>query len=243
LAPDALLAIDDVHTYYGDSYVLQGVTLAVPAGRIVALLGRNGMGKTTLIRSIAGLTPPRRGSIAYRGRTISGLPPYAIARLGVTLVPQGRRTFPSLSVRENLLLPTSRLARGWRRGNGARWTLETILDEFPRLRERAHQLARHLSGGEQQMLAIGRALITNPDLILMDEPSEGLAPLIVAQIGDIMRRLRDHGHAILLVEQNLSLALAVADEVHVLSAGRTVYRGTAGELAGDHEVLTRHLGI
>jgi branched-chain amino acid transport system ATP-binding protein len=243
LAPDALLAIEDVHTYYGDSYVLQGVTLAVPAGRIVALLGRNGMGKTTLIRSIAGLTPPRRGSIAYRGRTISGLPPYAIARLGVTLVPQGRRTFPSLSVRENLLLPTSRLARGWRRGNGARWTLETILDEFPRLRERAHQLARHLSGGEQQMLAIGRALITNPDLILMDEPSEGLAPLIVAQIGDIMRRLRDHGHAILLVEQNLSLALAVADEVHVLSAGRTVYRGTAGELAGDHEVLTRHLGI
>jgi branched-chain amino acid transport system ATP-binding protein len=243
LAPDALLAIDDVHTYYGDSYVLQGVTLAVPAGRIVALLGRNGMGKTTLIRSIAGLTPPRRGSIAYRGRTISGLPPYAIARLGVTLVPQGRRTFPSLSVRENLLLPTSRLARGWRRGNGARWTLEAILDEFPRLRERAHQLARHLSGGEQQMLAIGRALITNPDLILMDEPSEGLAPLIVAQIGDIMRRLRDHGHAILLVEQNLSLALAVADEVHVLSAGRTVYRGTAGELAGDHEVLTRHLGI
>ena len=243
MAPDALLVIDDVHTYYGDSYVLQGVTLAVPAGRIVALLGRNGMGKTTLIRSIAGLTPPRRGSVAYRGRTISGLPPYTIARLGVTLVPQGRRTFPSLSVRENLLLPTSRLARGWRSGNGARWTLETVLDEFPRLRERAHQLARHLSGGEQQMLAIGRALITNPDLILMDEPSEGLAPLIVAQIGDIMRRLRDHGHAILLVEQNLNLALAVADEVHVLSAGRIVYRGTAGELGGDHEVLTRYLGI
>jgi len=243
LAPDALLVIDDVHTYYGDSYVLQGVTLAVPAGRIVALLGRNGMGKTTLIRSIAGLTPPRRGSVAYRGRTISGLPPYTISRLGVTLVPQGRRTFPSLSVRENLLLPTSRLARGWRSGNGARWTLETVLDEFPRLRERAHQLARHLSGGEQQMLAIGRALITNPDLILMDEPSEGLAPLIVAQIGDIMRRLRNHGHAILLVEQNLNLALAVADEVHVLSAGRIVYRGTAGELGGDHEVLTRHLGI
>jgi branched-chain amino acid transport system ATP-binding protein len=161
----------------------------------------------------------------------------------VTLVPQGRRTFPSLSVRENLLLPTSRLARGWRSGNGTRWTLETVLEEFPRLRERAHQLARHLSGGEQQMLAIGRALITNPDLILMDEPSEGLAPLIVAQIGDIMRRLRDHGHAILLVEQNLSLALAVADEVHVLSAGRIVYRGTAADLAGDHEVLTRHLGI
>jgi branched-chain amino acid transport system ATP-binding protein len=235
--------IDDVHTYYGDSYVLQGVTLGVPRGRIVAMLGRNGMGKTTLIRSIAGLTPPRRGTVAYRGRPISGLPPYEIARLGITLVPQGRRTFPSLSVRENLLLPTSRLARGWRSHDGARWTLEAILEEFPRLRERAHQLARHLSGGEQQMLAIGRALITNPDLILMDEPSEGLAPLLVKQIGDIMRRLRDGGHAILLVEQNLGLALAVADEVHILSAGRIVYRGTADELSKAPEMLNRHLGI
>jgi len=238
-----LLTIDDVHTYYGDSYVLQGVTLGVPRGRIVAMLGRNGMGKTTLIRSIAGLTPPRRGIVAYRGRSIGGLPPYEIARLGITLVPQGRRTFPSLSVRENLLLPTSRLARGLRGHSGARWTLETILEEFPRLRERAQQLARHLSGGEQQMLAIGRALMTNPDLILMDEPSEGLAPLLVKQIGDIMRRLRDQGHAILLVEQNLGLALAVADEVHILSTGRIVYRGTADELPRDPEVLNRHLGI
>jgi branched-chain amino acid transport system ATP-binding protein len=243
LASEALLAVDDVHTYYGDSYVLQGVTLDVPRGRIVAMLGRNGMGKTTLIRSIAGLTPPRRGTIAYRGQPISGLPPYEIARLGITLVPQGRRTFPSLSVRENLLLPTSRLARGWSSHDGARWTLETILEEFPRLRERAHQLARHLSGGEQQMLAIGRALMTNPDLILMDEPSEGLAPLLVKQVGDIMRRLREGGHAILLVEQNLGLALAVADEVHILSAGRIVYRGTADELPKDPEMLNRHLGI
>jgi branched-chain amino acid transport system ATP-binding protein len=243
LAPETLLGVTDIHTYYGDSYILQGVTLEVARGQIVAMLGRNGMGKTTLIRSIAGLTPPRRGTVAYRGRTISGLPPYEIARLGVTLVPQGRRTFPSLSVRENLLLPTSRLARGWRRGNGARWTLDTILDEFPRLRERAHQLARHLSGGEQQMLAIGRALITNPDLILMDEPSEGLAPLLVTQIAAIMRRLRDQGHAILLVEQNLGLALAVADEVHILTAGRIVYRGRADDLAGNPEALNRHLGI
>jgi branched-chain amino acid transport system ATP-binding protein len=242
-SPELLLTVDDVHTYYGDSYVLQGVTLGVPPGRIVAMLGRNGMGKTTLIRSIAGLTPPRRGTVAYRGRPITGLTSYEIARLGITLVPQGRRTFPSLSVRENLLLPTSRLALGGQRRDGTRWTLETVLDTFPRLRERAHQLARHLSGGEQQMLAIGRALITNPDLILMDEPSEGLAPLLVAHIGEIMRRLRDEGHAILLVEQNLALALSVADEVDILSAGRIVYRGTAADLPRDPDVLNRHLGI
>jgi branched-chain amino acid transport system ATP-binding protein len=241
--PEPLLAIDDIHTYYGDSYVLQGVTLAVPRGRIVVMLGRNGMGKTTLVRSIAGLTPPRRGTVVYRGRAISGLSSYDIARLGIALVPQGRRTFPSLSVRENLLLPTSRLARGWRTHDSARWTLEAVLDAFPRLRERANQLARYLSGGEQQMLAIGRALITNPDLILMDEPSEGLAPLVVKHIGDIMRRLRDEDHAILLVEQNLGLALAVGDEVHILSAGRIVYRGATDELTTDPETLNRHLGI
>jgi branched-chain amino acid transport system ATP-binding protein len=241
--PETVLAVDDVHTYYGDSYVLQGVTLEVPRGRIVAMLGRNGMGKTTLIRSIAGLTPPRRGTVAYRGRPISGLAPYNIARLGITLVPQGRRTFPSLSVRENLLLPTSRLARGWGARDGALWTLETVLDAFPRLRERGHQLARHLSGGEQQMLAIARALIANPDLILMDEPSEGLAPLLVRQIADIMRQLRDQGHTIFLVEQNLALALSVADQVHILSAGRIVYRGTPAELPEDPELLNRHLGI
>ncbi len=192
--PETVLTVDDVHRYYGDSYVLQGVTLEVPRGRIVALLGRNGMGKTTLIRSIAGLTPPRRGTVTYRDRPISGLAAHDIARLGITLVPQGRRTFPSLSVRENLLLPTSRLARGWMARDGARWTLETVLDAFPRLRERAHQLARHLSGGEQQMLAIARALIVNPDLILMDHVrAGGQARGVLVALRALRRRGRSQG--------------------------------------------------
>jgi branched-chain amino acid transport system ATP-binding protein len=239
-----LLAVEDIHTYYGDSWVLQGVSLAVSRGRIVAILGKNGMGKTTLIRSIAGLTPPRQGAITYRGRPIAGRPPHAIAQLGIGLVPQGRRTFPSLTVRENLLLPTSPLA-GRARVNGAtdRWTLERVLAEFPNLRERLGQRARHLSGGEQQMLAIGRALMANPELILMDEPSEGLAPVIVAQLGDIMRRLRDHGHAILLVEQNVKLALAVADHAYVLTAGRVVHDSPAAALAHDPRALDAHLTL
>jgi len=242
--PDLLLAVEDIHTYYGDSYVLQGVSLAVPAGRIIAILGRNGMGKTTLIRSIAGLTPPRAGTIQYRGERLAGLHPYDIARRGIALVPQGRRTFPSLTVRENLLLPTSPLAGGSARDHGAgRWTLQAVLEAFPRLAEREHQYARHLSGGEQQMLAIGRALMANPDLILMDEPSEGLAPLLVRHLGEIMRHLREQGHSILLVEQNFNLAMAVADRVYVLTAGRIVYHGTPAELAAQRDVLNRHLGI
>ncbi len=243
--PEVLLSVEDIHTYYGDSYVLQGVSLAVPLGRIVALLGRNGMGKTTLIRSVAGLTPPRSGTIRYRGRSLGGLPPYAIARLGIALVPQGRRTFPSLTVRENLLLPTSPLAgAGSSAANGGGpWKLATVLREFPRLAEREHQFARHLSGGEQQMLAIGRALMANPDLILMDEPSEGLAPLLVRQLGEIMQRLRDQGHSILLVEQNFNLAVAVAEHVYVIASGRIVFEGTPSQLAAQPEVLNRHLGI
>ncbi len=244
MSAETLLAVEDIHTYYGDSYVLQGVSLAVPAGRIVAILGRNGMGKTTLIRSVAGLTPPRAGTVTYRGRSLAGLRPYDIARLGIALVPQGRRTFPSLTVRENLLLPTSPLAgRTARNGGAGRWTLETVLEAFPRLSEREHQYARHLSGGEQQMLAIGRALMANPDLILMDEPSEGLAPLLVRHLGEIMRSLRDQGHSILLVEQNFNLAMAVAEHVYVIAAGRIVFEGTPSQLAAAPEVLNRHLGI
>jgi branched-chain amino acid transport system ATP-binding protein len=191
------------------------------------------MGKTTLIRSIAGLTSPRAGTIAFDGVPISGLRPHAIAQRGIGLVPQGRRTCPSLTVRKNLLLPTSVLAgrREHAGANDERWTFEKVLREVPNLAERAGQRARHLSGGEQQMLAIGRALMSNPRLILMDEPSEGLAPVIVTQLGAIMRGLREHGHSILLVEQNVSLALAVADYVYVLATGHVVHEGPIADIA------------
>jgi branched-chain amino acid transport system ATP-binding protein len=243
---EALLSVREIHTYYGDSYVLQGVSLDVPAGAVVAILGRNGMGKTTLIRSVAGLTPPRRGDVVFKGRSQRGRPAYAIAQAGMAIVPQGRRIFRSLSVRENLLLPTSRLARGAAApaGHGrTRWDLDGVLQEFPQLAERIEHPGGALSGGEQQMLAVGRALMANPDLILMDEPSEGLAPRLVQQIESIMKRVRDHGHAVLLVEQNFALAMAVADHVHVVSAGRLVFGGTPRELAAATAVLDQHLGV
>jgi branched-chain amino acid transport system ATP-binding protein len=232
----ALLSVRGIHTYYGDSYVLQGLDLELAAGTILAILGRNGMGKTTLIRSVAGLTPPREGEITFKGKPLRGRPAYAIAQDGMAIVPQGRRIFRSLTVRENLLLPTSALAGRRGAGNG-------VLAEFPQLAERIGHLGGALSGGEQQMLAIGRALMANPDLILMDEPSEGLAPRLVQQVGEIMKRLRVQGHAILLVEQNLALALEVADDLHVISSGQFVFRGTPAELARETEVLDRHLGV
>ena len=247
--PADLLAIEDIHTYYGDSYVLQGLSLRVASGTIVALLGRNGMGKTTLIRSVAGLTPPRRGRITFRGSDVVGLPPYRIAQLGVALVPQGRRTFPSLTVRENLQMPQSTLAGlsgrtgPGGRGRAERWSLSEVVREFPQIGDRLGQRARNLSGGEQQMLAIGRALMANPDLILMDEPSEGLAPVIVQQLGAIMRRLRSQGHSILLVEQNVGLAMEVADYVYVIATGRVTCAGTPAELDAQPDLMARHLGI
>ncbi len=240
-----LLSVNDIHTYYGDSYVIQGVSLDVSAGQIVAILGRNGMGKTTIIRSIAGLTPPRQGMITFQGNAIVGYKPYKIAQLGIALVPQGRRIFPSLTVRENLLVPISVLAggKGSRKNQDEVWNLAAVLKEFPQLAERTTQLGGSLSGGEQQMLAIGRALMANPDLILMDEPSEGLAPVLVDQIEEIMQRISRQGHSILLVEQNFGLAMAVADYVYVITSGRIVYHGTPDELAGEAEILDRHLGI
>jgi branched-chain amino acid transport system ATP-binding protein len=241
---ERLLEVTDVHTYYGDSYVLQGVSLKVDSGQIVTLLGRNGMGKTTLIRSVAGLTPPRQGTINLKGVPLTGLPPYRIAQMGVSLVPQGRRIFPSLTVRENLLLPTSTLAgKGEKRKTSGRWTLERVLLAFPRLAERTRQLGGTLSGGEQQMLAIGRSLMADPEIILMDEPSEGLAPIVIRQIGEIMQHLREQGHSILLVEQNYKLAMTVADYVFIISSGRIVYEGLPGQLETQKDVLDRHLGI
>jgi branched-chain amino acid transport system ATP-binding protein len=244
---DPLLTVSEIHTYYGDSYVLQGVSLSLSKGRIAAILGRNGMGKTTLIRSVAGLTPPRTGDIVYRDHPLRGKPPYTIAQYGIAMVPQGRRIFRSLTVRENLLLPTSVLARSTKSSGasptGQRWDFDEVLKEFPQLAERINHPGGALSGGEQQMLAIGRALMANPELILMDEPSEGLSPRLVLQVQEIMRRLRERGHAILLVEQNLELAMSVADEVYVLSSGRFVFQGTPAALANETQVLDQHLGV
>ncbi|HEX4994410.1 MAG TPA: ABC transporter ATP-binding protein [Methylomirabilota bacterium] len=228
------LEVEGVHTYYGESHVLQGISLRVEAGEVLAILGRNGMGKTTLIRTIVGFTPPREGRVRYKDTEISRLPPFRMVELGMGLVPQGRRVFPSLSVRENLEVA--------RRGAG-RWSLEQVYALFPRLRERAANRANKLSGGEQQMLAIGRALMSNPDLLLMDEPTEGLAPLLVREVGRVIAELKRSGLSILLVEQNLALALSVADRVHVLSRGRIVHTGTSAELMTNDDVKTRYLGV
>jgi branched-chain amino acid transport system ATP-binding protein len=227
------LAVEGVHTYYGESHILHGVSLRVGAGEAVALLGRNGAGKTTVIRSIVGFTPPRAGRIVFDGEAIHGWPPYRIARRGLALVPQGRRIFAPLSVRENLLLGA--------RANG--WRLERIFQLFPRLRERQEQAGGTLSGGEQQMLAIGRALLTNARLLLLDEPSEGLAPLIVQEIGRIVQALKGERLSILLVEQNYHLALQVTDRVYVMNKGTIVYEGTPASLEADEEIKRRYLGV
>jgi branched-chain amino acid transport system ATP-binding protein len=229
-----VLELTDVHTYYGDSHVLQGLTLGVGPSEVVTILGRNGMGKTTLVRSIIGFTPPRRGRVAFKGEDVTRWPPFRMVERGMALVPQGRRVFPSLSVRENLDVA--------RRGRG-RWTLARVLELFPRLGERAGSRAGKLSGGEQQMLAIGRALMTNPDLLLMDEPTEGLAPLLVREVGRVLGELKREGLSILLVEQNLPLALGVADRVHILSRGQIVHSGRPAELLSNEDVKSRYLGV
>ena len=228
-----MLEVDSIHTYYGESHVLHGVSLRVAPGEAVALLGRNGAGKTTAIRSIVGFTPPRAGRVLFEGQAIERWPAYRIARRGLALVPQGRRIFAPLSVRENLLLGA--------RSEG--WTLERVFELFPRLRERQAQLGGTLSGGEQQMLAIARALLTNGRLLLLDEPSEGLAPLIVREIGTILTALKAERLSLLLVEQNYHLALRVADRVYVMNKGQIVYEGTPAGLEADEDVKRRYLGV
>jgi branched-chain amino acid transport system ATP-binding protein len=232
--PDPILAVGDVHTYYGDSHVLHGVSLDVAAGEVVAILGRNGMGKTTLIRSVVGFTPPRQGRVRFKGDDVTAWAPFRRIERGMALVPQGRRVFPSLSVRENLTV--ARAGRG-------RWDLEGVYALFPRLRERAPNRANKLSGGEQQMLAIGRALMSNPALLLMDEPTEGLAPLLVREVGRVIGELKREGLSILLVEQNLPMAASVADRVHVLNRGAIVYTGAPGQLLANEDVKSRYLGV
>ena len=231
-----MLKVEDIHTYYGASHILQGISLAIEPGEVVAVIGRNGVGKTTLVRSIVGLTPPRRGRIAFKDTDITRMPAYRIARLGVGLVPQGRRIFASLSVREHLQVT----ARS--RGAG-RWTLERMTALFPNLRERLGQTANKLSGGEQQMLAAGRALVGNPDLLLMDEPTEGLAPLMVRELGRLVENLKETGTAILLVEQQFAFVLRHADRIYILSKGQIVHHCRPAELADDHDIKSRYLGV
>ncbi len=231
-----MLEVQDIHTNYGESYILQGLSLRLGQGQVVAVLGRNGVGKTTLIRSIIGFTPPRRGRILLRGEDITHLAPHEIARRGVGLVPQGRRIFASLGVGEHLEI-------GQRAGNGAGWSFDRVLELFPPLRERLRNRGNKLSGGEQQMLACGRALVGNPDILLMDEPSEGLAPLLVRELGRILGRLKAGGASILLVEQNLAFALRVADHVYLMSKGKIVHESRPDELLRNQEVKARYLGV
>ncbi len=232
-----MLELVDVHTYYGENHVLHGISLNVDQGSVVALLGRNGMGKTTTICSIIGFTPPNRGVVRFKGKDIAGLPPNQIAQMGIGLVPQGRRIFPSLTVRENLIMSARNL------GKPEAWTLDRVYSSFPILKERANLKGTLLSGGEQQMLAICRALMTNPDLLLMDEPSEGLAPIIVREIGRIIGQLKASGLSILLVEQNFPMALAVADYTYVVSKGRIVHESIPEELERNEKVKSIYLGV
>ncbi|MCP4419488.1 MAG: ABC transporter ATP-binding protein [Chloroflexi bacterium] len=231
-----MLNIKDIHTYYDNSHVLQGVSLTVKKGEVVTLLGRNGVGKSTTINSIIGFTPPRQGQIILNGVDITSHPSHQTARLGVGLVPQGRGIFPTLTVRENVTLAARNGAKGG-------WTLESILELFPALSNRLKNRGDQLSGGEQQMLALARALMTNPRLLLLDEPSEGLAPLIVVEIGRVISQLQKEGISILVVEQNLSLALGVADQVYVMNKGQIVFEGTPASLQAQKEIMHQYLGV
>lgn len=232
----SLLDVQDVHTYYGESHILQGTNLKVEKGNVVALLGRNGVGKTTLLRTIIGFNPPRIGNIFFKGKEITHLPPYEIVRQGIGLIPQGRRIFASLTVKENLEIAV-------RQRPTIQWSVDDIFNVFPRLRERCNARGKNLSGGEQQMLACGRALVGNPDLLLMDEPSEGLAPLLVRELERIIKDIKTQGISILLVEQNISFALRISDYVYIMSRGMIVYESEPEKLKENKEIKSRYLGV
>ena len=233
-----MLAVQGLQAAYGHSQVLFDVSIDVAAGELVTLLGRNGMGKTTAIRAIMGLLPARGGSVRFEGAVITGRAPETVARLGVGLVPEGRLVFPTLTVRENLIATAAN-----RTGRTPGWTLDRVTTLFPRLRERAHQMGATLSGGEQQMLAIGRALMTNPKLLILDEATEGLAPLIRAEIWHCIRTLRADGQSILIVDKNLATLKRLADRHVIIEKGVTVWRGTSAELDADPTVVRRYLGV
>ncbi len=229
----SMLQAREVHAFYGKSHILHGVSLDVGEGEIVAVLGRNGAGKTTTLRSLMGLTAPREGSVTLLGKDVTRWPAYRIARLGVGYVPEGRRIFPNLTVLENLRVPAVR---------SGPWSLERVFALFPRLGERKGQLGRQLSGGEQEMLAIARPLLLNPRIVLLDEPSQGLAPLVVQEVMNVVRAMRGEGLAVLLVEQNVPLSLSVADRAYILDDGRVAYAGTAAALEQERELVHKLAG-
>jgi branched-chain amino acid transport system ATP-binding protein len=238
-----MLNVVDLHTYYGDSHVLQGVTLNVEKGTVVAVLGRNGVGKTTLCRSIVGFTPARAGRVIFNGVEITHVPAHEIFHMHLNVVPQGRRIFSSLTVEENLAISRSPKPEAGSSTPGAGWDLEKVFAVFPRLAERRAHRGNELSGGEQQMLAIARALVANPDLLVMDEPTEGLAPALVAEVGRLIRRVRDEGTSVLLVEQNAAFAVTLADFAHVMSQGRLVYGSEPAALWKNEDIKTQYLGV
>jgi branched-chain amino acid transport system ATP-binding protein len=233
-----MLRVEGLQAAYGRSRVLFGIDLEIGEGEVVAMLGRNGMGKTTTVRAIMGLNKPSAGTVQFDGRPIAGREPEAVARLGIGLVPEGRQVFPTLTVRENLVATAAN-----RSGRASPWTLQRVYDQFPRLAERANQYARTLSGGEQQMLAVGRALMTNPRLLVLDEATEGLAPVIRAEIWSILERLKAEGQSILVIDKNLQVLKRLADRHYIVEKGRTVWRGTGADLDREAETVRAYIGI
>jgi len=233
-----ILEIEEIDTYYGQSHVLQGISLGIDEGEVVSLLGRNGVGKTTTLRSIMGLSPPKRGSIRFQGGEIAGKNPFEIARLGIGYVPDDRRIFPDLTTFENL-----EIARRMSRKKQGYWNIDTVCDLFPMLRDLRSSKGTHLSGGEQKMLAIGRALMKNPDIMLLDEPAEGLAPLVVKNLIEVIKRIRDEGVTILLADQNLKFCKAVADRGYILEKGVIQYDGTMNQIWENEEVVSKYLVV
>jgi branched-chain amino acid transport system ATP-binding protein len=229
-----ILRVEGIHTYYGLVHMLHGVSLEIAPGEVLALLGRNGAGKTTVLKSVMGLVPPRAGKIVHAGQNVTGLPPHVVARRGIAYVPAGRGIFSTLTALENLAIV---------RRAGAGGTPDDVFRRFPRLAEARQRLGRFLSGGEQQMLAIGRAIMTGPSLMLLDEPSQGLAPLVLGSIVEMLRELKGGGLAMLLVEQNVETALALADRVMILDQGATVFEGTPADLTADEQIAIRYLGV
>ena len=234
-----LLEIKDLNTFYEQSHILQGVSLGIDRGEIVCLLGRNGVGKTTTLKSIIGFVKPRSGQILFKGQNVAGLPPYAIAKLGVGFVPEDRRIFSTLSVRENLIMGI----KPGQKNHGDGWTIEKVYKYFPALQARDKQKGGHLSGGEQQMLTIARTLMGNPEVLLIDEPTEGLAPKIVETVEQVIQDIHQHDIPILLVEQNMRVALRVAGRIYVMSKGKIVFQGTSQELKEAHEVRQKYLEV